>query len=192
MQIEHFKDDIVSFNQLYEDCQKRFVRFAYTYVRDVTAAEDITVEALMYYWENRATLKEESNIPAYILTTIKSKCLNYLRHKQIHEEYSENIRSYNEWELNMRIANLQACEPYELFTTEIQELVRESLHNLPEKTRQIFMLSRYENKSYKEIAEIMKMSPKGVNFHISKALKLLQTNLKDYFPLFFFFFMKTH
>ena len=64
--------------------------------------------------------------------------------------------------------------------------------DMPEKTRTIFMLSRYENKSYKEIAVLMNITPKGVDFHINKALKMLQTNLKDYFPLFLYFFMKCH
>ena len=82
----------------------------------------------MYYWENRQSLSEDSNIPAYILTIIKNKCLNYLRHQQIHEEYSDKIKDYYEWELNTRIATLQACEPYELFISEIQELVQQNPH----------------------------------------------------------------
>ena len=115
IQIKHYKEDITSFNQLYKEFQRRFVRFANTYVRDLTTAEDITIEAMMYYWENRQSLSEDSNIPAYILTIIKNKCLNYLRHQQIHEEYSDKIKDYYEWELNTRIATLQACEPYEHF-----------------------------------------------------------------------------
>lgn len=104
IQIKHYKEDITSFNQLYKEFQRRFVRFANTYVRDLTTAEDITIEAMMYYWENRQSLSEDSNIPAYILTIIKNKCLNYLRHQQIHEEYSDKIKDYYEWELNTRIA----------------------------------------------------------------------------------------
>jgi len=56
----------------------------------------------------------------------------------------------------------------------------------------VFILSRYENKSYKEIAALMNMTTKGVDFHICKALKALQINLKDYFPLFLYFLMKFH
>ena len=59
---------------------------------------------------------------------------------------------------------------------------------MPEKPRTIFMLSRYENKSYKEIAVLMNITPKGVDFHINKALKMLQTNLKDYFHSFSIFY----
>lgn len=192
MQIKHYNEETISFNQLYEGYQKRFIRFAHSYVRDITAAEDITVEAMMYYWENRQTLDEHANVPAYILTIIKNKCLNYLRHQQIHEEYSDKVKDYYEWELNTRIATLQACEPYELFISEIQELVQQTLATMPERTRTIFMLNRYENKSYKEIAALMNITPKGVDFHITKALKMLQTNLKDYFPFFLYLFMKCH
>ena len=96
MQMDQYKEDITSFNQLYKEFQKRFVRFANAYVRDLTAAEDITVEAMMYYWENRQSLSKDSNVPAYILTIIKNKCLNYLRHQQIHEEYSDTVKNYYE------------------------------------------------------------------------------------------------
>ncbi len=52
---------------------RHVLNFANTYVRDWDVAEDITTEALIYYWENRNTLSEVSNIPAYILTIIKQK-----------------------------------------------------------------------------------------------------------------------
>jgi RNA polymerase sigma-70 factor (ECF subfamily) len=65
----------------------------------------------------------------------------------------------------------------------MQEIVRRTLAGLPAQTRRIFSLSRYENKSYKEIAAECGMSVKGVEFHIAKALKILRQNLKDYFPL---------
>ena len=62
IQIKHYKEDITSFNQLYKEFQRRFVRFANTYVRDLTTAEDITIEAMMYYWENRQSLSEYSSL----------------------------------------------------------------------------------------------------------------------------------
>lgn len=190
MHINSNTEALTSFNQLYKEYQMRFVRFANTYVRDLAMAEDITVEALMYYWENQHSLEKESNVPAYILTVIKHKCLNYLRHLQIHEEYSQNMQSYAEWELSTRIATLQACEPDELFAAEVREIVQRTLAGLPDKTREIFILNRYENKSYKEIAVQMGMTTKGVEFHISKALKALHVNLKDYFPFLLYFFSK--
>lgn len=186
IQIKHYKEDITSFNQLYKEFQRRFVRFANTYVRDLTTAEDITIEAMMYYWENRQSLSEDSNIPAYILTIIKNKCLNYLRHQQIHEEYSDKIKitMNGNWIPGSPLykhANLMS------FYFRNSRTRPTNPHRHARKTRTIFMLSRYENKSYKEIAVLMNITPKGVDFHINKALKMLQTNLKDYFPLFLYF-----
>ena len=83
--------DIKAFNQLFTDYQGRFIRFANTYVRDTVIAEDFVVEALMYYWENRKTLAPDSNVPAYILTIIKHKCLNYLQHILLKEEIVEKL-----------------------------------------------------------------------------------------------------
>lgn len=181
--------DLKAFNQLFSDYQGRFIRFAQTYVRDTAVAEDFTVEALMYYWEKQKALPADTNVPAYILTVIKHKCLNHLQHQQVHEEVSEKLKDHAEWELNTRITTLRACEPSELFTAEAQAIVDRTLAGLPEQTRRIFIMSRYENKSHKEIAELTGMTTKGVEFHVNKALKELRMNLKDYFPLFLHLFL---
>ena len=148
-----YSADLKAFNQLFADYQGRFIRFANIYVRDIAVAEDFTIEALMQYWENRNTLKADSNVPAYILTIIST---------------------------------LEACNPEELFTAEAQEIVNKTLASLPEQTRRIFIMSRYENKPYKEIAETLGMTTKGVEYHIAQALKKLHVNLKDYIPLLVF------
>lgn len=192
MHMDTYTEENLTFSQLYKDYQAMFVNLANTYVRNDSAAEDITSEAIIYYWENKHFLSEVTNIPAYILTIIKNKSLNYLRHVRIEEEYSEDVRIYKEWELNARITSLEACEPYELFTKEIRGIIQSTLDALPERTRQIFLMSRKEDKTYKEIAVLMNMTTKGVDFHICKALKAFQTNLKDYYPLFLYFFLKSH
>ena len=111
-----YSADLKAFNQLFADYQGRFIRFANIYVRDIAVAEDFTIEALMQYWENRNTLKADSNVPAYILTIIKNKCINYLQHIQVREDASEHLKNHAEWELNTRISTLEACNPEELFT----------------------------------------------------------------------------
>lgn len=180
--------DIKAFNQLFTDYQGRFIRFANSYVRDTVIAEDFVVEALMYYWENRKTLAPDSNVPAYILTIIKHKCLNYLQHIRLKEEIEEKLKAHAEWELSTRISSLKACEPAELFTAEAERIVKETILTLPEQTRKIFIMSRYENKSHKEIANELNITTKGVEFHISKALSVLRSNLKDYMPVFLYLF----
>ncbi|WP_459188292.1 RNA polymerase sigma-70 factor [Parabacteroides sp. APC149_11_2_Y6] len=175
--------EIISFNQLFTEYKNRFVYFANTYVSDNMIAEDIVIESLMYYWENRDKLTSGSNVPAYILTVIKHKCLNYLQRLRTLEEIVEYLKDCDTWELNLRIATLEACNPQKLFSDELQVLVDKTLKTLPEQTRDIFLRSRYHNQSHKKIAEALGFSTKTVEFHITKALKVLRIALKDYSPL---------
>ncbi|MDD4115824.1 MAG: RNA polymerase sigma-70 factor [Massilibacteroides sp.] len=176
---------IKAFNKLFSDYQGLFTRFANTYIKDEAAAEDIVIEGLMYYWENRHNLTSELNIPAYILEVIKHKCLNYLRHMRIREDVEQRMQEHHQRVTNLRIATLEACDPQEMFSEEAQQLIEKALQMMPGKTRQIFMMSRYENKTYQEIADSFSLSTKSVEFHISKALKILRTQLKDYMLMLF-------
>lgn len=185
--------NLSDFNQFFLEYQQRFVHFAVTYVHDEAVAEDIVIESMMYYWENKERLAADTNIPAYVLTAIKHKCIDHLRHRQLHQEISDEISRLYAWELSSRILSLEEFEPGEIFTREIQEIVDAVLSALPEQTRRIFVMSRYENKSHKEIAESLGITTKGVEFHISKATKVLRLALKDYLPaaLLFSIFIKS-
>jgi RNA polymerase sigma-70 factor (ECF subfamily) len=168
-----------NFSVLYNANYEKFVRFAHRYVRDLIIAEDITSDAFIYYWENRIRLPEDTKVEAYILTSIKNKCLSYLRHQSIHE----HVMSDMEWEMSSRITRLEAFEPSEIYTKEILELVDKTLKSLPEQTRQIFIMSRYRYMSHKEIAEKLNISTKSVEFHIARSLRILKSELRDYFPM---------
>lgn len=180
--------ELKTFNKLYTEYRTRFARFANSYVRDGSIAEDIATESFMVYWENRADLSPDSNIPAYILTVVKNKCLNHLEHMKVQLRTLDNIQEHANWELNMRITTLVACNPEELFSVDVQKIINNTLNNLPEKTLEVFRLSRYSNKSNKEIAEMLNISTKGVEFHITKALSELRKGLKDYLHVFLAFF----
>ena len=94
----------------------------------------------------------------------------------------------NDRELNIRISTLEACDPEEIFSHEIRTIIHNTLQSMPAQTRRIFEMSRFENKTVKEIAEETNITAKGVEYHITKALKVLRINLKDYLPLFYFLF----
>lgn len=145
-------------------------------------AEDIVMEAMTYYWENRTRLFGV-NPPAYIFTTIKNKCLNYLRDRQYYQAVSEQLQEHAAWKLAIQISTLEACNPEELFSKEMKQLVEHALSKLPEKTRKVFIMRRFEEKSYREIASEMNMSVKGVEYHMNKATESLKKTLKDFLPL---------
>ena len=166
--------DLRQFNDFFSECRQGFICFAHTYVHDEMVAEDIVMEAFMYYWNNRENLPEGANPQAYVLTVIKHRCIDHLRHEQV----SQDVHG----ELSTRIASLEDFEPSDLFTDEIRHLVARALTALPEQTRRVFLMSRRENLSHREIAERLGITVKGVEFHITKANKQLRALLKDYLP----------
>ena len=182
--------DIQTFNYLFTNYKGRFTHFARTYVDDEMTAEDIAVESLMYYWENRKNLDGHSNVLAYVLTVVKHKCLDHLRKMRTREDFAEDLQNIETRRLKVRIATLEACNPERIFSDELQSLVDKALASLPEQTRDVFIRSRYNNQSHKEIAEALGLSTKTVEFHITKALKVLRVALKDYLPVFLYLLMK--
>ncbi len=174
------KFNLREFNRFYNTYNKRFTSFAYMYVRDMNLAEDLVQEAFAYYWEHKDSLSDDTNIPAYVMTSVKHYCIDYLRRKQLEQQAVKNIGALQIWELQTRLESLQEFEPDEIFTEEIKHIVNKALDTLPERSRYIFNRSRVECMSHKEIAEELGITTKGVEFHISKVTKVLRFVLKDY------------
>lgn len=138
------------------------------------------MESMIALWENRDRWEENSNMHALLLTIIKNKSLHILEHRQVRLRAEEDINSHSQRELDLRISTLKACEPEQIFDTEIQHIVRKALETMPQQSRTIFMLSRYQNLPNRQIAEQLNISLKTVESHITKALRILRLKLKDY------------
>lgn len=136
-------------------------------------AEDIVYELFMELWNNREKIQIEKSLSAYLFTALKYKIIHFYKNRRLKEDYlqhnsmtggevtTENNHSYNE----------------------VEDLIRTSIEGLPEKCKIVFKLSRYEDYSIKEIADLLKISPFTAQNHIKKAIKLLKFQLKEYTPL---------
>ena len=142
------------FSRFFQENQEKFLAFAYSYLRDKAEAEDVVMESMIALWENRDRWEENSNLHALLLTIIKNKALRL--------RAEETISSHNLRELDLRISTLKACEPDQIFNTEIQHIVNKTLQEMPEQSRKIFMLSRYQNLANKQIADSLDISLKTV------------------------------
>lgn len=171
------------FDKIYERNYRRSFLFAKSYVHDDLVAEDIAAESLFKFWQICRDKKEEVS-EAMLVTILKNKSIDYLRssiHKQVSLDEMNELVVKN---LEIQISSLESCEPYELFSKEINTIVIKTLNTLPELTREIFLLSRSKNLSVKEIAERKYLTPKAVEYHITKSLKVLRIALKDYLPIY--------
>lgn len=173
----------MNFGDFYTTYYKRFVRYAYYYVNDFPTAEDMTHDALLYFWENRHKLSDEVDVTGYVLQSVKNKCLNYLKHLQVEMEYSKTCTELYHWEVETRIQTLEDESYGSIFTQDIRKIVMDSLAELPEQTRRIFVWNRLENKSRKEIAVLLGVSQQKIDYHVNKANDHLMRKLRDYIPL---------
>ncbi|WP_294082046.1 RNA polymerase sigma-70 factor [Proteiniphilum sp. UBA5384] len=178
-----------SFAELYATYHQKCFLFTQSYVHDKFVAEDIASDVLIKLYEMIRT-EQIHNVSAYLLTLLKNKSLDYLKALSTRKKAYDHLSELGIEELHFRISSLEECDPNIIFSKEIEQIIEHTLLELSSQTREIFVLSRYENLSNKEIALTLDMSVKNVEYHMSKALKLLRLNLKDYLPsvLLLFFF----
>lgn len=176
----------INFNSIYTTYYRKAFLFTLSYVHNDQVAEDIVSEAIIHLWE-LSKEREISNVEAILITYIRSKSLNYLKHIQAQENVCQTLLDKGQRELEIRISTLEACDPNEILSKELRAKVKTLLADMPEKTRIAFVRDRLDGKSHKEIAEELGISVKGVEYHIGKAVKILRDNLKDYAPVLFFF-----
>ncbi|RIH64638.1 RNA polymerase sigma-70 factor [Mariniphaga sediminis] len=172
------------FNEIYTSFYRKSFLFVKSYVHDDMVAEDIVSDSLIKIWE-KMKQEETGPIAPLLFTILKNASLDHLKHEAVKHNAHRHISNYFTRELEIRISTLQSCNPEEVFSSEVKQIVRDTLSSLPEKTRQVFEMSRFEGKPYKEIAADLGISVKGIEYHISRAVGELRVALKDYLPLWF-------
>jgi RNA polymerase sigma-70 factor (ECF subfamily) len=168
-----------TFDLIYKEYYHKSVLFVKSYVHDTAIAMDITSDSLIKLWDKMQD-GEISRPEILLISILKNKALDHLKHESIKAKVFDNLKSFHQADLNIRISTLEACEPELLFSSEIRSLLTKTLDNLPSQTKEIFMLGRFRNKSNKEIAELYGISVKAVEYHITKTIKILRVVLKDY------------
>ncbi len=161
--------------------RRQFERFAMLYIHNAHLVQDIVSESYAYIWEHRDSIDLDGNVEAYMFNVVKHRCLDHLSHELVRRNAEERMLDDARWQLEMDIATLKAFDPLWLYDSDVRACIKMALDRLPSKTRRIFLLSRIEHKTYREIAEIEGLSVKSVEFHVSKALKTLRSDLGDYY-----------
>lgn len=167
-----------AFEQLFFDYYDALCQFACRYVHTMFIAEGLVQDVLATIWEKRATLPANLNLRTYLFQSVKNKALDYLKHEKVIKKHEQEVvvRLYQ--------------DVYETDTESITkegfiEAVQEAIEDLPEQSRRIYKLSRTKGLTYPEIAKILDVSPKTVEYHISKSLSRLRVRLAKYLPVLF-------
>lgn len=172
-----FEDDHKAYKELFYEFYPSLCIFAGRYISSSDACEDIVQEVFFSIWKNRKSLNIHSSFRNFLVTSVRNRCLDYLRRESTHNMYVENFNS-----------SVTSLSPGDVYTMkELEEMVKTALQKLPPKIKSAFEMSRTQNMTYNEISIEMDISPKTVESYISQALKKLRIELKDYLPLIFLF-----
>lgn len=170
------------FEKIYKLYYPKMFGFARNYVLANEDVENIVQDVFMTLWEREEELELSCSLTTYLFTLVKNRCLNFLRHKLIEEEYNVQMKE----ELGFKLYALESLDYSYQSEEELQAIIQRALDKLPERCREIFIKSRMEGMKYKEISEELGISVNTVENHIVTALKKLRVELKDYLPLLLF------
>lgn len=173
--IRHGDDSV--FEQLFTDYFERMCCFARAYVGDWEVARELAQETFVKFWEIRETLAEDSDVEALLFTITRNHALNYLKHLSVRARYSRlSERQYLESQLNLM--SLEDLQIDQIFNKELQNRLNQAISDLPDRCREVFLMSRNFDMSYSEIAQQLQISVRTVENHISEALKKLRHHLQ--------------
>lgn len=167
-----------NFDKIYVVYFSRMKRFAKEYVIFEEDAENIVQDVFLLLWEKREALEIQISLVPYLFSLVKNKCLDYLRHKVVAEEFRQ--------ELSAKLFSLELMDYSFSSDEEIEKIVVDAVNKLPVRCREIFIKSRVKGMKYREIAEDLNISVNTVENQMSIALKKLRIELKDYLPLLIF------
>ena len=175
------KSDEKAFEELFRRYFTVLHNYAGFYTGRTQIAEDIVHDIFYKIWDTRSTLVIHTSLKPYLYRAVHNNCIQHLRHLKVVKEHSRKNEARLEEALLMNKLYLETGLS-KLYENEIRELVVAVIDKLPDKTRNIYELSRNQHKKNFEIAKILKVTEKTIEYHISRVLVLLREELKDYLP----------
>jgi RNA polymerase sigma-70 factor (ECF subfamily) len=169
------KGDRKAFEQVFRAYYAALVRFALEILKDQDAAEDRVQEVFVKLWERREKIEIQTSLKAYLYMAVKNHCLNKLKT----EARTQWMDDEQESEIHSGLAATDARVQTKLMASHIDQ----AIEMLPPRCALIFKMSRFEEKSYKEIAEALDLSVKTVEHQMGKALFLLRKYLAPYLQI---------
>lgn len=180
--------NITEFENIYVSHYSRMKRFAQEYVICEEDAENIVQDVFLDLWEENFQLLVHTNLIAYLFTSVKNKCIDFLRHKKVMSKTIEKLQDNYMKILQIKLQSLEAFNEKTFYEPDIEAIIKNAIDNLPEKCREIFILNKIDGKKQKIIAQELDISINTVESQMAIAYKKLKEMLKDQTLILFFLF----
>ena len=171
-----------AYRMLYDQYYDMMCALAYQYVKDEFIAESLVGDIIFYIWENRTKLEIQTSLKAYLVKSVRNRCVNYLEHLKVKRKSEQILHQ----EQNKQQQDFLSGIDYplaKLVTQELEESLAQAIENLPAECREVFRLCRIEELTYPEASEQLNISVNTVKYHMKNALAQLREQFKEYLPI---------
>jgi len=173
--------DQKAFELLFSIYFARLNDFAKRVVKDDMISQDIVQEVFVKVWENESKI-ESINLEAYLFRLVRNRCIDYIKHLKVINNQFQAIQISSKYEELYRI-DFTGNEPYILIEQELNTKIEKTIQSLPDRCREVFILSRIDGLKNKEIAEKLDINIKNVERHLSRALQSFHKNFTEELPV---------
>jgi RNA polymerase sigma-70 factor (family 1) len=163
------KGEIFAFNALYHKYCNRIYRFALGYLKTEEEAEELVQEVFFKIWEKRKELKEDLSFKSFLFTIAFNLIRKHFRTKALISEYFRTVKKDD--------SDLETSQ--NIVYNSLHQYISDLVDRLPERRKEIFLKSRFEGLSIKEIAEVLKINHKTVENQLTAALKFIRSNINE-------------
>ena len=165
--------DRSAFDRLFQKYYALLCTYCYRFVR-LEDAEEIVQDVMLWLWENRERPVIEYSLKQYLFKSVYHRSMTRVVQNEVKQRADA---AYYE----RMYASLQDADV--LLINELSKHIQKAIDELPPSYKEAFIMHRFRNLSYKEIAEVLDVSPKTVDYRIQQAFKILRVKLKDYLPI---------
>jgi RNA polymerase sigma-70 factor (ECF subfamily) len=173
--------DKEAFRFFFEKYYPDMVNLVNLYLHDSIMSEEIVQDIFIYLWEKKEQIKIESSLKSYLLRASKNRSLNYIRNEKTKLDIHSKLANLDKGAIEMPDSVMD--------TNQLRDVINAAIDSLPKRCREIYIMGKEKNMSYREISEELGISVKTVEVQMGKALKKLRIELRPYYNDIFILFL---
>jgi len=159
------------FEELFHELYNKLCNYALRFLSSPEEAEEVVQQCFVKLWERRTSADSIKSFKSYLYKSVHNSCLNLFEHEKIKRQYAS--------EAEYKLKQIYTSEFQVSYSDDLKDKLELFIEELPEKNKEVFKLRFYEGYNTKEVSEMLQITPRTVETHVSKSLKILRDCFKQ-------------